>query len=169
MHVHVLCPGRCSCSCAVLCLCMPLSQVRGYEAWAHSNGGYQPSAALCLMKGLLRPAPASRLFTSTLPTACCVTSLLSTHIFGLAALLQIRVVPSLVINCCWPFCCYPAFLSCLALQWELISGGDLLELLNECNGCMTETAAAFYYTQLLRAVLHIHAMGYCHRYVYLTH
>lgn len=49
------------------------------------------------------------------------------------------------------------------VQWELISGGDLLELLNECNGCMTETAAAFYYAQLLRGVLHMHAVGYCHR------
>lgn len=51
----------------------------------------------------------------------------------------------------------------LRLQWELISGGDLLELLNQCNGCMTETAAAFYYTQLLRGVLHMHVNGYCHR------
>lgn len=51
------------------------------------------------------------------------------------------------------------------MQWELISGGDLLELLNECNGCMTETAAAFYYAQLLRGVLHMHAVGYCHRFV----
>jgi serine/threonine protein kinase len=28
---------------------------------------------------------------------------------------------------------------------------------------MTEAAAAFYYVQLLRAVLHMHMMGYCHR------
>lgn len=56
-------------------------------------------------------------------------------------------------------CCF-----CLGhVQWELITGGDLLELLNECNGCMTETAGAFYFTQLLRGVLHMHAMGYCHR------
>jgi hypothetical protein len=55
------------------------------------------------------------------------------------------------------------------LQWELISGGDLLELLNECHGCMTETAAAFYYTQLLRGVLHMHVMGYCHRWVQGSH
>jgi hypothetical protein len=58
-----------------------------------------------------------------------------------------------------PYCS----LWCGVLQWELISGGDLLELLNECNGCMTETAAAFYYTQLLRGVLHMHVNGYCHR------
>lgn len=54
-----------------------------------------------------------------------------------------------------------------SIKWELISGGDLLELLNECNGCMTEPAAAFYYSQLLRGVLHMHAVGYCHRYVFV--
>lgn len=61
-------------------------------------------------------------------------------------------------------CCAPVvLLASHDVQWELISGGDLLELLNECNGCMTETAAAFYYAQLLRGVLHMHAVGYCHR------
>jgi serine/threonine protein kinase len=49
------------------------------------------------------------------------------------------------------------------VQWELIAGPDLLELLNEAHGCMNEPAAAFYFVQLLRGVLHMHAMGYCHR------
>lgn len=48
-------------------------------------------------------------------------------------------------------------------QWELIAGPDLLELLNEAHGRMNEPAAAFYFVQLLRGVLHMHAMGYCHR------
>jgi serine/threonine protein kinase len=49
------------------------------------------------------------------------------------------------------------------MQWELIAGPDLLELLNEAHGRMNEPAAAFYFVQLLRGVLHMHAMGYCHR------
>lgn len=79
-----------------------------------------------------------------------------------------RVVPCGCACCVWqqvsllhvpdPACTRPC-----CMQWELIAGGDLLELLNECNGCMTEAAAAFYYVQLLRGVLHMHAMGYCHR------
>uniref|UniRef100_A0A383VK64 Protein kinase domain-containing protein n=1 Tax=Tetradesmus obliquus TaxID=3088 RepID=A0A383VK64_TETOB len=51
----------------------------------------------------------------------------------------------------------------LIIVWELIAGPDLLELLNEAHGRMNEPAAAFYFVQLLRGVLHMHAMGYCHR------
>lgn len=57
----------------------------------------------------------------------------------------------------------PLYLLLLLLQWELIAGPDLLELLNEAHGRMNEPAAAFYFVQLLRGVLHMHAMGYCHR------
>ncbi|KAF8072417.1 SRK2E [Scenedesmus sp. PABB004] len=51
----------------------------------------------------------------------------------------------------------------LIIVWELISGPDLLELLNEAGGRLGEAAAAFYFVQLLRGVLHIHATGFCHR------
>ncbi len=40
----------------------------------------------------------------------------------------------------------------LTLQWELISGPDLLDLLNEHHGTMPEGLAAFYFCQLLKAV-----------------
>lgn len=33
-------------------------------------------------------------------------------------------------------------------QWELIAGPDLLELLNEAQGRMSEAAAAFYFVQV---------------------
>lgn len=39
------------------------------------------------------------------------------------------------------------------LQWELISGPDLLDLLNECGGCMPEDMAAFYFTQAVGTVV----------------
>lgn len=58
---------------------------------------------------------------------------------------------------------YCTLFACFCPQWELIAGPDLLELLNEAQGRMNERAAAFYFVQLLRAVLHMHAMGYCHR------
>ncbi len=46
----------------------------------------------------------------------------------------------------WLPTCPPA-LTPPPLQWELISGPDLLDLLNECGGCMPEDMAAFYFTQ----------------------
>lgn len=49
------------------------------------------------------------------------------------------------------------------LQWELINGPDLLDLLNEHGGRMTEPAAAYYFSQLLNAVLYMHSAGFCHR------
>ncbi len=59
-----------------------------------------------------------------------------------------------------PFLNYVAY---RCTQWELVNGPDLLELLNECGGRMTEDAAAFYFVQLLEAVLYLHASGFCHR------
>ena len=48
-------------------------------------------------------------------------------------------------------------------QWELISGPDLLDLLNECGGCMPEDVAAFYFHQLAKGVVFMHDNGFCHR------
>jgi calcium/calmodulin-dependent protein kinase I len=49
------------------------------------------------------------------------------------------------------------------MQWELIEGPDLLDLLNEYGGTLSEPAAAFYFVQLLEAVNFMHAQGFCHR------
>lgn len=49
------------------------------------------------------------------------------------------------------------------MQWELIQGPDLLELLNEYGGRMPEPVAAFFFQQLVRAVQFMHANGFCHR------
>jgi serine/threonine protein kinase len=49
------------------------------------------------------------------------------------------------------------------MQWELVAGPDLLELLNQHGGRMAEPMAAFYFLQLLRGVLFMHAAGFCHR------
>ncbi|GIL54081.1 hypothetical protein Vafri_9634 [Volvox africanus] len=51
----------------------------------------------------------------------------------------------------------------LVIVWELISGPDLLDLLNECGGRMPEDMAAFYFTQALRGLVFMHANGFCHR------
>ncbi|KAI8470582.1 MAG: kinase-like domain-containing protein [Monoraphidium minutum] len=51
----------------------------------------------------------------------------------------------------------------LVIVWELVEGLDLLELLNSQGGRMPEPMAAFYFVQLLRAVLHVHEAGFCHR------
>ncbi|GMH43538.1 hypothetical protein BSKO_11460 [Bryopsis sp. KO-2023] len=51
----------------------------------------------------------------------------------------------------------------LILVWELIQGPDLLDLLNECGGRMPEDMTAFYFHQLLRGVVFMHANGFCHR------
>eukprot|EP00798_Chlamydomonas_sp_ICE-L_P014801 gene14801-20856_t len=51
----------------------------------------------------------------------------------------------------------------LVIVWEIISGPDLLDLLNEWKGCLPEDLAAFVFVQLLRAVLFMHTNGFCHR------
>lgn len=48
-------------------------------------------------------------------------------------------------------------------QWELIHGPDLLEALNEKGSPMGEAEAAYYFAQLLRAVLFIHHANFAHR------
>lgn len=52
-----------------------------------------------------------------------------------------------------------------ALQWELIAGPDLLDLLNEHHGRLPESMAAFIFVQLVEAVTFMHTAGFCHRYV----
>lgn len=51
----------------------------------------------------------------------------------------------------------------LILVWELISGPDLLDLLNECGGRMPEEVAGYYFWQLLKGVVFMHDNGFCHR------
>lgn len=51
----------------------------------------------------------------------------------------------------------------VVIVWELISGSDLLDLLNDKGGRLTERDAAFYFSQLLQAVMFIHSNGLCHR------
>ncbi|KAK9813158.1 hypothetical protein WJX72_009961 [[Myrmecia] bisecta] len=51
----------------------------------------------------------------------------------------------------------------IVIVWELIQGPDLLDLLNECGGKLSEMQAAFYFEQLLQAVDFLHATGLCHR------
>ncbi|CAD7698637.1 unnamed protein product [Ostreobium quekettii] len=51
----------------------------------------------------------------------------------------------------------------LILVWELISGPDLLDLLNEHGGRMPEDLMAFYFYQLVKGVVFMHDNGFCHR------
>lgn len=51
----------------------------------------------------------------------------------------------------------------IVIVWELISGSDLLDLLNERGGRLEEPQAASYFAQLLRGVNFIHSHGLCHR------
>lgn len=51
----------------------------------------------------------------------------------------------------------------VVIVWELITGSDLLDLLNEKGGRLQEQEAAFYFAQLLQAVMFIHSHGLCHR------
>jgi len=49
------------------------------------------------------------------------------------------------------------------IVWELVSGPDLLDLLNACNGRMTEKQAAHYFRQIHQGVTFLHENGLCHR------
>ena len=50
------------------------------------------------------------------------------------------------------------------LQWELIDGPDLLDLLNSSKSKkLSEPMAAFYFQQLLDAVVFMHNNGFCHQ------
>ena len=51
----------------------------------------------------------------------------------------------------------------LVIVWELVSGPDLLDLLNACNGRMTEKQAAHYFKQIHMGVTFLHENGLCHR------
>eukprot|EP00889_Picochlorum_renovo_P007201 jgi/Picre1/34231/NNA_001705.t1 len=51
----------------------------------------------------------------------------------------------------------------VVIVWELITGSDLLDLLNDKGGRLQEREAAFYFAQLLQAVMFIHSHGLCHR------
>ena len=51
----------------------------------------------------------------------------------------------------------------LVIVWELVSGPDLLDLLNACNGRMTEKQAAHYFKQIHMGVTFLHDNGLCHR------
>ena len=51
----------------------------------------------------------------------------------------------------------------LVIVWELVAGADLLDLLNEYGGRMSERRAFKYFAQLLNGVLFLHSNGFCHR------
>ena len=51
----------------------------------------------------------------------------------------------------------------LVIVWELVKGADLLDLLNEYGGRMSERRAFKYFAQLLNGVLFLHSNGFCHR------
>ena len=52
----------------------------------------------------------------------------------------------------------------MLLQWELVKGPDLLDLLNiEHNKKLPEPTAAHYFQQLINAVIFMHNNGFCHR------
>ena len=54
--------------------------------------------------------------------------------------------------------------SSLLLQWELVDGPDLLDLLNSAaSKKLSEPMTAFYFQQLLDAVIFMHNNGFCHR------
>lgn len=52
----------------------------------------------------------------------------------------------------------------LLLQWELVNGPDLLDLLNIAQSKrMPEPTVAHYFHQLINAVIFMHNNGFCHR------
>ena len=51
-----------------------------------------------------------------------------------------------------------------SLQWELVKGPDLLDLLNIAhNKKLPEPTVAHYFQQLINAVIFMHNNGFCHR------
>ena len=53
--------------------------------------------------------------------------------------------------------------NCLALVLELVRGCDLLELINNNGGVLTEAMARHYFLQLVSGVEYLHQRGVCHR------
>jgi len=51
----------------------------------------------------------------------------------------------------------------LIIVWELVTGPDLLDLLNACGGRMTEVRAGKYLSQTAAAVEFLHENNLCHR------
>ena len=52
----------------------------------------------------------------------------------------------------------------LVLQWELVNGPDLLDLLNASHDKrLPEPMVAHYFQQLINAVIFMHNSGFCHR------
>lgn len=51
----------------------------------------------------------------------------------------------------------------LVIVWELVTGPDLLDLLNACGGRMTEARAGKYLSQTAAAVEFLHENNLCHR------
>lgn len=50
------------------------------------------------------------------------------------------------------------------MQWELVNGPDLLDLLNVAhNKQLPEPMIAHYFQQLINAVIFMHNNGFCHR------
>ncbi len=50
------------------------------------------------------------------------------------------------------------------LQWELVNGPDLLDLLNAApDKKLSEPMVAYYFQQLINAVIFMHNNGFCHR------
>ena len=50
------------------------------------------------------------------------------------------------------------------LQWELVNGPDLLDLLNASRDKrLPEPMVAHYFQQLINAVIFMHNNGFCHR------
>lgn len=59
--------------------------------------------------------------------------------------------------------CFALLYFRFVIVWELVSGPDLLDLLNACNGRMTEKQAAHYFRQIHQGVTFLHENGLCHR------
>lgn len=52
----------------------------------------------------------------------------------------------------------------LLVQWELVNGLDLLDLLNNAHDKkLPEPMVAHYFQQLINAVIFMHNNGFCHR------
>ena len=52
----------------------------------------------------------------------------------------------------------------MLVQWELVNGPDLLDLLNDAHDKkLPEPMVAHYFQQLIIAVIFMHNNGFCHR------